>query len=102
MFHDISPISSSLRVRNMKRVLAVTATMVMMAALAAPAAAQKVYSQGNNKDPLQLQYEREKMDQAENERAYNEHMKRAKTAAPTAKTDPWAGVRPATETNAKR
>jgi len=86
----------------MKQVLAATAVMVVMASLAGPAAAQKMMSQGNNKTPLQLQYEREKLEQEENERAYNEHMKRSKTTSPTAKTDPWAGVRPANETNAKR
>ncbi|MBX9842867.1 MAG: hypothetical protein K2Z80_13770 [Xanthobacteraceae bacterium] len=88
----------------MKRVFAATAMMVMVASLAGPAAAQQrggTMSQGNHKDPLQLQYEREKRDQVENERAYDEYMKRNKTGAPTAKSDPWAGVRP-NETNAKR
>jgi len=86
----------------MKRVLAATATMVMMASLAGPAAAQKAMSQGNHKTPLELQYEREKREQVENERAYDDYMKRNKSGAPTAKSDPWAGVRPANETNAKR
>jgi len=76
----------------------------MVALLTGPAVAQRggIASQGGHKDPLQLQYEREKQDQAENERLYNEHMKRSKTPAPTAKSDPWSGVRPANETNAKR
>lgn len=71
----------------------------MMAALVAPAASQM--SQGAQKTPLDLQYEKERQDQQANERAYNEQMKRLKSQAPTnAKTDPWAGVRPANETNA--
>jgi hypothetical protein len=82
----------------MNRILAAAAIML---ALVAPAAAQMV--QGNTKTPLQLQYEREAQDQQANERAYNDQMKRLKAQAPTnAKTDPWAGVRPANETNAKR
>ena len=73
----------------MKRILAAAA---MMLALAAPAASQM--SQGNQKTPLDLQYERERQDQQANERAYNDQMKRLKSQAPTtAKTDPWAGVR---------
>ncbi len=77
--------------------------MVMMASLAGPAAAQRggAMSQGNHKSPLELQYEREKREQVENERAYDDYMKRNKSGAPTAKSDPWAGVRPS-ETNAKR
>jgi hypothetical protein len=86
----------------MKRVLAATATLVMMASLAGPAVAQKGMSQGSHKTPLELQYERERQDQEANEKAYNEHMKRSKSSAPAAKNDPWAGVRPANETNAKR
>ena len=71
-----------------------------MAALVAPAASQ-MGNQGKQKTPLDLQYEREAQDQQANERAYNEQMKRLKSQAPAnAKTDPWAGVRPANETNA--
>jgi hypothetical protein len=82
----------------MKRILAAAA---MMAVLVAPAASQM--SQGNQKTPLDLQYERERQDQQANERAYNDQMKRMKSQAPAAKTDPWAGVRPPSEpTNAKR
>jgi len=73
-----------------------------MAAFVAPAASQGA-NQGKQKTPLDLQYEREAQDQQANERAYNEQMKRLKAQAPTnAKTDPWAGVRPANDTNAKR
>ena len=72
----------------------------MMAVLVAPAASQM--SQGNTKTPLDLMYEKERQDQQANERAYNEQMKRLKSQAPTsAKTDPWAGVRPANDANAK-
>ena len=59
-------------------------------------------SQGNHKTPLELQYERERQEQDANEKAYNEHMNRMRSSAPTAKTDPWAGVRPGNETNARR
>ena len=72
----------------------------MMAVLAGPAAAQM--SQGQQKTPLQLQYEKERQEQIVNEQAYNEHMKRSKSQGAAPKTDPWAGVRPANETNAKR
>ena len=86
----------------MKRVFAATATIVMLASLAGPAAAQRGMSQGNHKTPLELQYERERQEQEANEKAYNEQMKRMKSSGPAAKPDPWAGVRPANETNAKR
>jgi hypothetical protein len=86
----------------MKRIFAATAVMAMMASLAGPAAAQRGMSQGNHKTPLELQYEREKRDQEANERAYNEQMQRMRSSGPAAKSDPWAGVRPANETNAKR
>jgi len=72
----------------------------MLAALVAPAVSQQM---GPQKTPLDLQYERERQDQVANERAYNDQMKRLKAQNPTsAKTDPWAGVRPANDTNAKR
>ena len=80
----------------MKRVLVVT----VFAALATPAAAQM--SQGNQKTPLELLYERERLDQQANERAYNDQMKRLKAQNPTAKSDPWAGVRPTNETNSTK
>jgi Ni/Co efflux regulator RcnB len=81
----------------MKRLLAAAA---MTAVLAGPAAAQM--SQGQQKTPLQLLYEKERQDQIANEHAYNEHMKRSKSQGTAPKTDPWAGVRPANDTNAKR
>ena len=34
--------------------------------------------------------EKERIEQMENERAYNEQMKRMKSQAPTTKADPWA------------
>jgi hypothetical protein len=82
----------------MKRILAAAA---MMAVLVAPAASQ-MGNQGKHKTPLDLQYEREAQEQKANESAYNEQMKRLKSQNPTAKTDPWAGVRPANDANAKR
>jgi hypothetical protein len=82
----------------MKRLLAAAA---MTAVLTGPAAAQM--GQGQPKTPLQLQYEKEKQEQEVNEKAYNEHMKRSKSqGTATPKADPWAGVRPANDTNAKR
>jgi hypothetical protein len=84
----------------MKRILAAAA---MMAVLVAPAASQVQMGQGAQKTPLDLLYEKERQDQQANEKAYNDQMKRLKSQAPAAKTDPWAGVRPASETtNAKR
>jgi hypothetical protein len=70
-------------------------------ALAGPAYSQ--VSMGPEKDPLKLKYEAEDKARAENERAYNETMKRLKKQAPaTTNTDPWKTVRPASESNAKR
>ena len=77
------------------------AAAVTMAMLAGPAYAQM--SMGAEKDPLKLKYEAEDKARAENERAYNETMKRLKTQAPAAtNSDPWKTVRPAGESNAKR
>ena len=74
-----------------------------MAMLTGPAYAQFNPNAGS-KDPLTLKYEREDAEKKENEKAYNETMKRLKTQQPTsAKTDPWSGVRPANDgTAAKR
>ena len=77
------------------------AAAVTMAMLAGPAYAQM--NMGPEKDPLKLKYEAEDKARAENERAYNETMKRLKTQAPAAtNSDPWKTVRPAGESNAKR
>jgi hypothetical protein len=83
----------------MKRVLAAAA---LIALLVTPAAAQMGSRTGmgqqREKTPLDLQYEKERIEQQENERAYNEQMKRMKTqGSPAAKADPWAGVRPPAE-----
>ena len=68
-----------------------------MAILAGPAYAQFNSSDGA-KDPLTLKYEREDNEKKENEKAYNETMKRLKTQQPaSAKNDPWSGVRPAND-----
>jgi hypothetical protein len=77
------------------------AAAVTMAMLGGPAYSQM--SMGPEKDPLQLKYEREDKERAENERAYNETMKRLKKQAPaTTNSDPWKIVRPASESNSKR
>ena len=55
-----------------------------------------------NKDPYKLMLEREANERKENERAYNEQMKRLKAQNPTqTSSDPWKKVRPA-DTPAKR
>ena len=77
------------------------AAALTMAVLAGPAHSQ--ISMGPEKDPLKLKYEAEDKARAENERAYNETMKRLKTQAPaTSSSDPWKIVRPPGESNAKR
>jgi len=64
------------------------------AMLTGPACAQ-FNQNGGAKDPLTLKYEREDAEKKENEKAYNETMKRLKTQGPaTTKNDPWSGVRP--------
>ena len=57
-----------------------------------------VYAQfsggGGGKTPLQLKYEREEAEQKENERLYDEQMKRLKKQAPVqTNNDPWKTVR---------
>lgn len=76
-------------------------TMAMMAALVVPASAQ--FSTGKEKTPLELQYEREDAERKENERLYNDQMKRLKAQAPTrTNNDPWSKVRSAPDASAKR
>ena len=78
------------------------AAAMTMAMLAGPAHAQ--FTMGADKTPLDLKYEREDQEKAENERAYNETMKRLKKE-PAAKNDkdPWKTVRPASDsTSGKR
>jgi len=84
----------------MRYLLAAAMTMAM---LTGPAYSQ-FNPQGQSKDPLTLKYEREDAERKENEKAYNETMKRLKSQQPTnAKNDPWSGVRPASDgTAAKR
>jgi hypothetical protein len=84
----------------MKRSLAALAVMGM---LAGPAYSQISKGGGGEKSPLQLQYEKDERDRKENERAYEEQMKRLRSQAPAPATrDPWAGVRPASEPNTRR
>ena len=78
------------------------AAAMTMAVLTGPAFAQFNPNAGQ-KDPLTLKYEREDNEKKENERAYNETMKRLKKQQPAnAKADPWSGVRPASDGAAKR
>ena len=79
------------------------ATAMTMAMLTGPAYSQ-FNPNGQSKDPLTLKYEREDNERKENEKAYNETMKRLKAQGPaTTKNDPWSGVRPASDgTAAKR
>jgi len=80
----------------------VLAAAMMLAMLTGPAFAQ-FNTSGGAKDPLALKYEREDNEKKENERQYNETMKRLKKQQPTnAKADPWSGVRPASDGAAKR
>ena len=73
------------------------ATAMTMAMLTGSAHAQ-FNPNGQSKDPLTLKYEREEAERKENEKAYNETMKRLKAQQPTnAKNDPWSGVRPASD-----
>ena len=83
----------------MRYLLAAAMTTAM---LTGPAYAQFNVT-GQAKDPLTLKYEREDNEKKENEKSYNETMKRLKTQQPTnAKVDPWSGVRPASDGAAKR
>jgi hypothetical protein len=93
--------SATVLQRNQAAVMRYLYAMAMMAALVVPASAQ--FSQGNQKTPLQLQYEKQEADQKENERLYNEQMKRLKAQAPArTSNDPWSKVRSAPDTTAKR
>jgi len=76
------------------------AVAVSLAMLTGSANAQK--SNSPHKDPLTLQYEREKRDQEAVEKDYNAAMKRTRSQGPAPKTDPWAGVRPADNSSTKR
>lgn len=67
--------------------------VAMLTTLVTPVYAQFNANSGQ-KTPLQLQYEREEAEQRENERLYNEQMKRLKKQAPTqTSNDPWKTVR---------
>ena len=82
----------------MRYVLAVIATLAILTIAAAPARAQVSLGGGGQKTPLELQYEREAKERAENEANYNTTMKRLKAqGATTTNSDPWKTVRPATE-----
>ena len=44
-------------------------------------------------DPYQLQLESERRARLENEKKYDETMKRIRSTAPVAKKDPWSKIR---------
>ena len=89
--------SSNNQAAVMRYILAATATIAILAAAAIPARAQ-FGSQSAQKTPLELQYEREAKERAEDEKAYNTTMKRLKAQGPAAtNSDPWKTVRPASE-----
>jgi len=82
----------------MKRILA-AATITAM--LAGPAYSQ--FKQQGGATPAEQLRQQQQADREYNEKQYNETMKRLKQQPPAeTKADPWAGVRPAPEANAKR
>jgi len=81
----------------MKTLVAAAVTVAM---LTGTASAQMGKMGG--KDPLQLQYEKQKKDQEDIERDYNAAMKRSRSQGPAPKSDPWAGVRPVENPSTKR
>jgi hypothetical protein len=80
----------------------VLAAVLTAVAFSAPARAQ--FGGGEKvKTPLDLKYEHEERERKDNERAYNEQMKRLKAqGAASTSSDPWKGVRPNTDSSAKR
>ena len=76
------------------------ATAVTIAMLTGPANAQM--GKSDHKDPLTLQYERQKKEQEDIEKDYNAAMKRSRSQGSAPKSDPWAGVRPADSSSTKR
>jgi hypothetical protein len=72
-------------------------TALLLASLVIPANAQG----GRDKSLLDLQYEVKERERAENEKAYNEMMRRTRESSPAAKADPWRTIRPA-ESKTKR
>lgn len=82
----------------MRYILAAMATLAVVTIAAAPARAQLGGTGGGQKTPLELQYEREAKERAENEKDYNATMKRLKAqGATTTNSDPWKTVRPSAE-----
>ena len=72
---------------------------MMTAMLTAPGFAQ---NQEENKNPLQLQYEREVKDRQEVAKDYDATMRRTKVKTAPVQTDPWQTVRPASQPATKR
>jgi hypothetical protein len=89
---------------NMAAAMRYVLAAAILAVLAAtPALAQFSGGQDKQKTPLDLKYEKEENDQKENERAYNDQMKRLKAQQPTsASSDPWKTFRPAGDSSTKR
>jgi hypothetical protein len=82
--------------------LAATAAAALTIAMPVPLSHAQM-SMGAEKDPLQLQYEREKQIRDQDEKAYNATMKRLKSQGSASNSsDPWKSVRPATQPGAKR
>jgi len=82
--------------------LAATAASALTVAMPVPPSKAQM-SMGAEKDPLQLQYERERQIKEQDEKAYNATMKRLKAqGAATTNSDPWKTIRPAGEPGARR
>ncbi len=82
----------------------VSALLIVSAALhlASLSGAGAQVSMGHEKTPLELLYERQDKERQENERAYEQQMRRLKAQAPTTtSSDPWKGVRPSPDTSKK-
>ena len=74
----------------MKRLIAVSVTLVAFAMLAEPAYAQRT----KEKTPLQVEDQQKKEEQARIEKQYEATMKRNKTEGATpAASDPWQNMR---------
>ena len=70
---------------------------IALAVLAIPARAQ--VSMSPEKTPTQYKYEGEDQERKDNEKAYDETMRRIRSTGPAPKTDPWRNVRPADTSN---
>lgn len=79
------------------------AVLAMAMAIPSGRAYAQMSINSSQKDPLTLKYEREENERKDNEKAYNDTMKRLKGQPPAAtKSDPWAKMRPANDSTVKR